>query len=382
MGKEKPGFLTPKAISNRIKAKGLQKLRWYCQMCQKQCRDENGFKCHLTSESHQRQLLLFAENPGRHIADFSREFFRDFMQLLRRHGEKRVAANKVYQEYISDRNHVHMNSTRWCTLTGFVNFLGREGICKVDQTEKGWFITYINRDPDFLERERKKAARKKMDMDDDEIQAKMIEEQIKRGAERAPPKEEIQPTELVRDSEEKIKVELSAAVTTEEKKPIVVAPLFLKIDEKPKLGMKLMEKKKTALDEIMEQEETRKEKQNRKENWLHENIVVKIITKKLGAQYNGKKGIITKVENDFTAYLKLIEDKTKIKCDQSHLETVIPAIGKKVMIVNGAYRGSEAVLKKLNESRENCTVLISSGLHLGRTLDIPYDDMSKLYQKE
>ena len=40
MGKEKAGPLTPKAIANRIKAKGLQKLRWYCQMCQKQCRDE------------------------------------------------------------------------------------------------------------------------------------------------------------------------------------------------------------------------------------------------------------------------------------------------------------------------------------------------------
>ena len=38
MGKEKAGFLTPKAIANRIKSKGMQKLRWYCQMCQKQCR--------------------------------------------------------------------------------------------------------------------------------------------------------------------------------------------------------------------------------------------------------------------------------------------------------------------------------------------------------
>ena len=36
----KHDFLSPKAISNRIKSKGLQKLRWYCQMCQKQCRDE------------------------------------------------------------------------------------------------------------------------------------------------------------------------------------------------------------------------------------------------------------------------------------------------------------------------------------------------------
>ena len=32
MGKN--DFLTPKAIGNRIKAKGLQKLRWFCQMCQ------------------------------------------------------------------------------------------------------------------------------------------------------------------------------------------------------------------------------------------------------------------------------------------------------------------------------------------------------------
>lgn len=88
---KKHGFLTPKAISNRIKAKGLQKLRWYCQMCQKQCRDEvtifsisyvakfmvvtfliqNGFKCHMMSESHQRQLLLVAENPGMYIGGFS-----------------------------------------------------------------------------------------------------------------------------------------------------------------------------------------------------------------------------------------------------------------------------------------------------------------------
>ena len=52
-------------IGNRIKAKGLQKLRWYCQMCQKQCRDENGFKCHLTSESHKRQMMVFGQAPMR-----------------------------------------------------------------------------------------------------------------------------------------------------------------------------------------------------------------------------------------------------------------------------------------------------------------------------
>ena len=58
----KHGFMTPKAIANRVKAKGLGKLRFYCQMCAKQCRDENGFKCHTMSDAHQRQMLVFAQN--------------------------------------------------------------------------------------------------------------------------------------------------------------------------------------------------------------------------------------------------------------------------------------------------------------------------------
>ena len=62
MGKEKGGFLTPKAVANRIKAKGLQKLRWFCQMCQKQCRDENGFKVHATSVLSR---LAKSERPAR-----------------------------------------------------------------------------------------------------------------------------------------------------------------------------------------------------------------------------------------------------------------------------------------------------------------------------
>ena len=46
----------------------------YCQMCEKQCRDENGFKCHTMSESHQRQLLLFGENPENYLSDYSKQF--------------------------------------------------------------------------------------------------------------------------------------------------------------------------------------------------------------------------------------------------------------------------------------------------------------------
>ena len=48
------------------------------------------------SESHQRQLLIAGENPGKFNHFFSHEFFRDFMDLLkRRYGTKRVQNNVV-----------------------------------------------------------------------------------------------------------------------------------------------------------------------------------------------------------------------------------------------------------------------------------------------
>lgn len=51
-------------------------------MCQKQCRDQNGFKCHLMSENHQRQLLLFAENQKSYLRQFSTEFESNFMRVI------------------------------------------------------------------------------------------------------------------------------------------------------------------------------------------------------------------------------------------------------------------------------------------------------------
>jgi len=43
-----------------------------------------------------------------------------------------------------------MNATRWVTLTEFVKHLGRSGIARVDETEKGWFIAWIDSSPKAL----------------------------------------------------------------------------------------------------------------------------------------------------------------------------------------------------------------------------------------
>ncbi|TQE07139.1 hypothetical protein C1H46_007192 [Malus baccata] len=179
MGKN--DFLTLKAIVNRIKAKGLQKLRWYCQMCQKQCRDENGFKCHCMSESHQRQMQIFGENSNRIVDGYSEEFERSFLDLMKQsHRFSRIASTIVYNEYINDRHHVHMNSTEWATLTEFLKYLGRTGKCKVDETLKGWFITYVDRDSEMLFKERLKNKHLWADMVDEEKQEREIKKQIDR----------------------------------------------------------------------------------------------------------------------------------------------------------------------------------------------------------
>merc|ERR1712187_141585 len=105
MGKKKPikmpkhDFLSPKAIANRLKAAGLQKLRWYCQLCNKQCRDENGFKCHQTSEGHKRMMTVFGEYPAKFIEGYSELFEKKFLKELK---ISRVHANEFYQEIIKN----------------------------------------------------------------------------------------------------------------------------------------------------------------------------------------------------------------------------------------------------------------------------------------
>ena len=145
MPKAEKGSL--KDIGKRIKMKGLQKLKFYCQICEKQCRDANGFKCHLTSENHLQQMKVFSTQATKMMDQYSKTFEKNFLATLRmRHSTSKVAANTVYQEMIQDKQHTHMNATIWTTLSDFVKYLGKTGQCVVEETDRGWYITYIERD--------------------------------------------------------------------------------------------------------------------------------------------------------------------------------------------------------------------------------------------
>ncbi|KAI9716591.1 MAG: hypothetical protein M1828_007624 [Chrysothrix sp. TS-e1954] len=180
-----------KALNNKMKSKGLQRLRWYCQACEKQCRDENGFKCHTQSESHVRQIQVVGADPRRAISDFSETFKRDFLLQLRTgHGTKAVQINHFYQGYIADKEHIHMNATRWPSLTEFAKFLGREGICRVEETDKGIQIAWIDNSPEALRRQDALRKKERGEKGDEERENHMINEQIERARREAAHEEE------------------------------------------------------------------------------------------------------------------------------------------------------------------------------------------------
>ncbi|KAH8772829.1 C2H2 finger domain-containing protein [Diaporthe sp. PMI_573] len=179
MGRAEVG--STKWVSNQAKSKGLGRLRWYCQVCERQLRDENGFKLHTQSESHVRQMLVVGEDPKKAINEFSNQFNNDFLQQLRTsHGTKAVLINHFYQEYIANKVHTHMNATRWPSLTEYAKHLGREGVCRVEETDKGLQIAWVDNSPEALKRAEAIRRKEMQDKGDEERELRMIREQQKR----------------------------------------------------------------------------------------------------------------------------------------------------------------------------------------------------------
>jgi len=391
MGKKgRPEFGTPKWISNNMKSKGLQKLRWYCQMCQKQCRDDNGFKCHTMSESHQRQLLLFGDNPGKYLHSYSKDFSKAFNDILRRqYNEKRVHANVVYQQYISDKQHVHMNSTCWVTLTSYVRHLGRTGKAIIDETEKGWYITWCLKDPETEAKEKRAAKKEKMAKDDEERIKEYIDAQVERAKLQAKNDKEFMATELLKSEEESLVLDMKVKEVKRVKAE--AESEFKNAFKKPKLDVaesksKRKEEKKrriVALEEIMKEEKKQKrwKEQNDPEManaWIRPNIIVKIITKSLGDKYYKKKGRIVEVIDDFAAVVVLNESGSKLKLDQEHLETVIPSVGREVVVLWGKHGGKDAVLKNVDTKEFSAKLLLAGGDHI----NLPYEQFSKKFNDD
>ncbi len=84
-----------------------------------------------------------------------------------------IKANTVYQDYIRDRNHLHMNSTIWATLSNFVEYLIRTNKVEAERDKEGrWCITWI--DPEEVKRKAEYEAQEKVKLTEAEKEAKHL----------------------------------------------------------------------------------------------------------------------------------------------------------------------------------------------------------------
>lgn len=412
-----------KDIGIRIKAKGLQKLKFYCQMCEKQCRDANGFKCHMTSETHLRNMKIFSQNASGIMDNMSKEFERTYLDTLRRrHGTKRVNANNVYQEQIADKQHIHMNSTKWATLADFVQYLGRTSKCVVDETERGWYVQYIERDTGIIARQEAQQKRVEAEKAAEGRYSKQMEVQKVEAAkmlDRAGGVLHTVATNMNREGDICISLSLAgskASSTTgfasvkaksvfggdqdEEdeaqasrinenletaKKPIMDSRTLLSF--KPEANATNAAKRKVVdgVTRILPNKNARKEPKNlRKENWIRRGILVRIVSKKLanGKFYNRKAVVERVLDDKFTAEIEVLDSGPNecdggdlIRIDQEDLETVIPKEGKRVRILNGPGRGDIATIFALDGGRLQATLKLEDGTIVQ---GMEYRDISKI----
>ena len=103
----------------------LGKHKYYCEMCQKQCKDDNAFTQHKRSAFHASRMSSFSESPQHFVAKYSHAFESEFIDTFKiKYGKNQwVIANRAYNEVIRDPHHTHLNATRWTSLGEFCSHL-------------------------------------------------------------------------------------------------------------------------------------------------------------------------------------------------------------------------------------------------------------------
>lgn len=400
-----------KWLGNKMKAKGLQKLRWYCQMCQKQCRDENGFKCHRMSDGHQRQMQIFVQDPNKFMDEFSQEFESGFMKLMSHtYRAQRILANTVYCDFISNRHHTHMNSTIWVTLSNFVQYLGRTNQCTIDKTPKGWYIQYIDNTPEARMREEARKNMERAELAEEEVSARRLREQVE-NAKADGGFQESEFTELQREEgDAPISFGMSASSSSAAAAPSApparrkgVAELFGDEDESQDKPSKDGQKRKqaakiSAVEAVRLEHEASKRGDGAKRQrvderrppspgstspspeggqpWLAAGLIVKVMHEDLAnGKYYKKKGQIEKVHDQFTADVRMSDSKDLVRLDQELLETVIPNVGKAVRLVKGSHKGAHAVMRHVDIDSFSVSVELEDGTHME---GLGYDEVCKV----
>ena len=217
--------------------------------------------------------------------------------------------------------------------------------------------------------------------DDEERIKDYIDAQIEKAKLQAKLDQEFIATELQKSEEETLTLDMKLKELNKIKCDEEVQNPLKKLSKDVPTRRKESNKRRiVALEEIIK-EETEKKRLKEKNDplmqnaWRVPNIIVKINAKSLGDKFYKKKGRIIEVIDDFAALIELNDGSAKIKVDQDDLETVIPNVGRKVIILWGKYSGQEAELVNINTKKFEAELQLVGG----KNINLPYEQFSKQY---
>jgi DNA/RNA-binding protein KIN17 len=416
-----------KSLSKGMKSSGLKRLRWYCQMCEKQCSDENSFKSHCRSEKHIRNMAAFRDNAEEYMDHFSDEFQASYIEILRRRSiNAYIDANSVYQELIANKSHIHMNATKWDTLSSFVQYLGKHHIAEVERDEKAekWLIKYIDKTKRYHSDSSKQQHERHII--DNSTREQYIEKQLnamkQKQQEHPDGSDTSQATELNKSAQQQIKLSLSSVPSTSTSSNISTDKLSLSSSshkrpasdvftissngkrhhtDSSNVDASTVSKNKksslSTLNALMNENESQKQKHHHQASsathhadthqsnvkseaslpWIHTGLIVKVMNQSLEERkYYKQKGEIIDVD-EYTATIEMNAtcDNDIIQVDERELETVIPSIGKNVMIVHGIYSGRRGELLDVNYDKYVCSVRIVDDAEDSRNRGLRVDSL-------
>jgi DNA/RNA-binding protein KIN17 len=143
------------------------------------------------------------------------------------------------------------------------------------------------------------------------------------------------------------------------------------------------EKKEREMEMEKERKETTKKAKatattaTKTDYWLADGIVVKVKHKTVGGgKYYNQKGVIEQVEGRYVGQIKMLQSGDVLRLDQDFLETVLPALEGRVLVLNGPHRGERATLKAIDIDKFCATIQLSGSGELVK--GIAYEDIAKL----
>jgi hypothetical protein len=330
--------------------KGQGKMKYFCQMCSKQCKDANGFKCHQTTEGHRAQMKLFLEDPQKYIEEFSDSFEEAFLIELGEASDDWRVASELLSTVMRGPDNVRLNATKWKTLSDFLQYIESEGLVELKpdpDRPTGYMVRRL--DPGREER----------------IAKAMAEE--KRKLEREQERTE-------REFEKRIK--LTQAFVGDKEGGFSEATKVSRSEGTKKIALSLGVGgiKKPAIFKQSEIEE-KSEKSS-----VARSILVDCVVKVKDGSHAGVKGRVLSGSTDSVGGIELESLKTGEKLRQlspQDLETVIPNIQKRVRVVSNVspWKGLEGILIGVDTEAGTGNVFFGS---LNESKDLPFDDICKL----